>query len=187
MTIVLVDGSNVAKSRGWRRVVEEERREVEAHMAMLLPVRDHDLGGRLLDWILYWSHQHGHEPYVVFDGEGPVGAGAQEWGPGYWVEGSGGATDGDTVVERVAARLGREGTVFWLVTNDVDLRSVAGANAERVINVEDFISEITTMPELEPGVTHGFDAGPEQSRRIVDILDDDQRERWERMRRGEDA
>lgn len=175
--VVLVDGSNVARSDAWTEVL---RRAVAE-----LP---HDLRGgfvadprsRLLDWLLAWTTHAAVDIVVVFDGEGPLGAGRTQWNHGYLVIGSG-ATEGDTVVEQEAARLAREGAEVRLVTDDRALANVAGAHAHVVHDVSHFVAEL--QAEYEQPEVDRLEAVVVETR-LADTVDDDVRTRLERMRRG---
>lgn len=181
--VVLVDGSNVARSDAWERVTRREQGEV--------PHADHRLDtdprARLLDWILAWTTHSGADIVAVFDGKGPLGAGRRQFNHSYLVIGTG-AVDGDRVIEQEAVRLHDAGVRFRLVTNDHALANVAGAHAEVVHDVEHFVAEITAEPVSDPAGEQGddtldraFGAGS----RLVDSVDDDVLARLERMRRGE--
>jgi predicted RNA-binding protein with PIN domain len=183
--VLLVDGSNVARSTAWIEAIEREVAELPHDLRGVRP----DPRSRLLDWILAWTTHSGCDVVVVFDGEGPLGAGRVQWGHGYLVVGSG-ATDGDTVVEQESARLVREGARVRLVTDDRALANVAGADAQVVLGVDHFVAELQAEHEPPPtglvaevvdDVNQGF-AGT----RLVDTVDDPVRERLERMRRGLD-
>lgn len=173
-TLVLVDGSNVARCGAWRSAHADAG-------------SDHDLRRRLVDAAAGWAASSGHDVVVTFDGAGP-------WRPGrvritmqLEVQGSGGA-EGDDLIERQAALAGSEGRAYWLVSNDRALRMVAGAQAERTLDSDAFARLLTARPPVvaaadvdrEGTVT----AGPT---RIVETLDADVRARLERMRRGDEG
>lgn len=185
-TVVLVDGSNVARSDAWAEVMRREAGELpHANVDV-----DADPRARLLDWILAWTTTSGADIVVVFDGAGPLGAGRTQWNHAYLVIGSG-STDGDSVVEAEAARLHREGVRFRVVTNDHALASVAGAHAEVVHAVEHFVAEITAEP-MEGSDTASLGARDvdvarsDELTHLGDTVDDDVRAKLERMRRGLD-
>ena len=72
-----------------------------------------------------WAEDEGVDPVIVFDGRAPaVEKGAR-------LVGSGGTADDWIAAE--AARLATEGTPYWLVTSDRELRERAGGAADRVI------------------------------------------------------
>ncbi len=185
--VYLIDGSNVARSDAWAEVVRRERGELpHANVDLELDPR-----GRLADWILSWRTHDGADVVLVFDGEGPQGAGRRQWDHGYLVIGSG-SDSGDDVIEAEAVRLARAGRAFRVVTNDRALANVAGARAEAVLSVEAFVVDVTREPEDEPGIehvnhSHGTMGGePRPPARLADDLDDDTRAKLERMRRGLD-
>jgi predicted RNA-binding protein with PIN domain len=75
-----------------------------------------------------WADREGVRAVVVFDGAAPDGE------PGERVElVSTGAETADDWIARRAAELREQGTRFWLVTSDRELRSRAGPGAERTI------------------------------------------------------
>lgn len=195
-TVVLVDGSNVARSDAWAAVMRREAGELP-HANVRL---DADPRARLLDWILAWTTSSGADIVVVFDGEGPLGTGRTQWNHGFLVIGSG-SSDGDAVVEAEAARLHRERVNFRVVTNDHALANVAGVHAEVVHAVEHFVAEVTAELADHSGATHGggtraagHDAGLQpgaitrdgDTTHLGDTVDDDVRAKLERMRRGLD-
>jgi hypothetical protein len=112
MTTVLVDARNVLRSR-WPNIPEDELvRRTEA-----------------------WANAQGVEAVIVFDGPAPdvesqeriVGTGAQS---------------ADDWIAAEAARLSAEGSPYWLVTSDRELRERAGGGAERIIGGGTFAAMI---------------------------------------------
>ena len=175
--VVLVDGSNVAHSDAWTRIVQREQGEVphaNHHM-------DSDPRARLLDWILAWTTSSGADIVAVFDGEGPLGAGRTQWNHAFLVVGSG-KVDGDRVVEQEAVRLRSEGLPFRLVTSDRALAEVAGAHAEQVLEAAAFVAALAEPP-IEPS---GPDAHTPQVHptRLGDTVDAETMSALERLRRG---
>jgi predicted RNA-binding protein with PIN domain len=204
--VVLVDGSNVARSSAWAAAM---RRDQSDRLGAGRQA-DADPRARLLDQILEWTTVSGTDVVVVFDGEGPLGAGRSSWSRAFLVIGAG-STDGDTVVEQEAARLRREGAQVRLVTDDHALANVAGAHAQAVLGVDHFVAQLATGPadeldvdhvhlvrdrESRPGTARPGTARPGTARpgrvqpddahsRIGDSVDDDVRARLERLRRGD--
>jgi hypothetical protein len=73
-----------------------------------------------------WAEDEGVDPVIVFDGRAPV----VETGARLVASGGGSADDW---IAAEAARLATEGTPYWLITSDRELRERAGGAAERVI------------------------------------------------------
>jgi hypothetical protein len=110
LTVVLVDARNVLRSR-WPNIPEDE----------------------LVRRTAAWAETQGGEAVVVFDGPAPdVDAGLRVVGTG--------TESADDWITREAARLAAEGTRYWLVTSDRELRERAGQAAERVIGGGTFAS-----------------------------------------------
>jgi hypothetical protein len=103
VTVVLVDGRNVLRSR-WPNIPEDE----------------------LVERTAAWARENDVEAVVVFDGPAP------ETDAGVRVVATGAQSADDWITEE-AARLAAEGEPYWLVTSDRELRERAGTNAERVI------------------------------------------------------
>ncbi len=178
--VVLVDGSNVAHSDAWAAVVRREQGEVPHANHRL----DSDPRARLLDWILAWTTHSGADVVVVFDGEGPLGAGRTQWNHAYLVIGSG-TDDGDRVVEREAERLHRERVAYRLVTDDHALANVAGVHAEVVHDTAHFVAELSVESvDTSPG-ERSAGAGGDAPTRLGDTVDADTWSALERLRRGE--
>ena len=165
MTLVLVDGSNVARSAAWGDA---------SGLADVI-----DLRRRLVDAVCGWAAEGGRPCLVTFDGAGPWRPGSIQVTDLVEVRGSGPDT-GDDVIEREAAACARDGLVHWLVTDDAAVRAVAGARAERVLSTQDFVAElggsdsIVDAPSMEPPST-----------RLSGRLDARTLAKLERMRRGE--
>jgi predicted RNA-binding protein with PIN domain len=105
----------------------------------------------------------GAHGYLVFDGSGAD----ESYGPlevRY-------AKDADTVLERLAAE-NRGTEIVCLVSSDTDVRGTSGQEVQKR-------SSATFLAEIE-AVTHS----EERPHHLRDTLDDETRERLERMRRG---
>jgi predicted RNA-binding protein with PIN domain len=168
MTLVLVDGSNVARCGAWRARNPE--------------VDDIALRRRLVDAIGSWAGEEGHAVFVTFDGAGPWRPGAVRISAEVEVFGTGGV-EGDDVIARRAVASVRASQAYWLVTSDRGLQLLAGGGADRVVFADDFVAELraASPSSAQPSVT--FEAQP--GTRLAETLDDDVRARLERMRRGE--
>jgi hypothetical protein len=101
--VALVDARNVLRSR-WPNIREDA----------------------LVHRVEQWAGDEGVDPVIVFDGRAPdVETGARLLGTGGQIA--------DDWIAAEAARLAAEGTPYWLVTSDRELRKRAGGAAERVI------------------------------------------------------
>ena len=109
---VLVDARNVLRSR-WPNIPEVE----------------------LVERIAAWAEREGVEPVVVFDG------GAPDADAGVRVVGTGPHSADDWLTVE-AARLVDEGTPYWLITSDRELRRRAGQAAQRTIGGGSFARTI---------------------------------------------
>jgi predicted RNA-binding protein with PIN domain len=169
--VVLVDGSNVARTGGWRRFART--------------ADDHELRRRLVDAICSWAGREDHEVVIAFDGAGPWHAGTVRASVQVEVEGTG-ATSGDAVLERRARALRDAGAVHWIVSSDRAVAAVAGAGADRVLDSEDFVALLGDPSRDAPTRDEDRAApnGPAGSS-IADALGADARARLERLRRGE--
>jgi predicted RNA-binding protein with PIN domain len=110
LTVVLVDGRNVLRSR-WPNIPEDE----------------------LVRRTAAWAEAEGVDAVVAFDGSAP-----QVEVPVRVV--ATGGESADDWITREAARLAAEGTAYRLVTSDRELRKRAGGAAERVIGGGTFAS-----------------------------------------------
>lgn len=170
MSLVLVDGSNVARCEPWRAANPE--------------ADDQMLRTRLVDAIGSWAGAQGHDALITFDGAGP-------WRPGLVrvtahvdVLGTG-STEGDDVIARRAVQAVRAGEAYWIVTSDHELRQLAGGGAERMVRADEFVTvELGHSMAISDESPARGDAPA--ATRVVETLDDDVRSRLERMRRGED-
>lgn len=181
-TVVLVDGSNVARCSRWRRQV--------AAVTGSTTVADDDLRRRLVDAVAGWAVAEDRVVRLVFDGAGPWQEGSVDVAPGVTVEASG-SRDGDALLERAAATLRGAGIDHWIVTEDRALQAVAGVGAQRVIGADAFVVELgqqqrATARSSSGGAGRSPKAGADDggSSRLADTLDDSARARLERMRRG---
>jgi hypothetical protein len=82
-----------------------------------------------------WAAEERVEPVVIFDGSAPEVDGVRVVATG--------AESADDWIAREAVRLAAEGTPYWLVTSDRELRERAGGAAERVIGGGAFASLLT--------------------------------------------
>jgi predicted RNA-binding protein with PIN domain len=177
--VVLVDGSNVSKSAVWLD-----------HVARLVGDRrlaDHEHQGLLCDGLLGWIVGEGHEALLVFDGVGPQGEGARDWGHGLVVVGSGRA-EGDVILERRAVELRASGRSHWVVSDDRVVRDVAGAGADRTLGSAELVAELAAAHKLPvdvDGVAVEVERHQAATSRLRDDLDADTLAKLERMRRGE--
>lgn len=170
VTLVLVDGSNVARCTAWRA-------------RMGAAADDVLLRRRLVDAIVSWAGRLGHEACITFDGAGPWRAGSTTVAPGVEVVGSGGR-EGDEVVEQRARQAGRAGRSVWVVTSDVPLQRVAGAHADRTIAADAFVAELDVAQDPsgdEPRSAQ--DASPGSP--LAGALSPEVRARLEQLRRGQ--
>lgn len=169
MSLVLVDGSNVARCRAWRQV----HRDAD----------DIALRRRLVDAISSWAARSDHHAFVTFDGAGPWRPGSVRVSDAVEVFGTGGV-EGDDVIARRAVAAVRTKTPYWLVTSDRELSMLAGGGADRTVRADAFVEV-----ELGPGpsgsgpssVTVDLPAGTQ----LAQTLDDEVRAKLERLRRGE--
>ncbi len=101
--VALVDARNVLRSR-WPNIREDA----------------------LVRGVERWAEDEGVDPVIVFDGRAPeVETRARLVGSGRQIA--------DDWITAEAARLEREGTPYWLVTSDRELRERAGGAALRII------------------------------------------------------
>jgi predicted RNA-binding protein with PIN domain len=177
--VVLVDGSNVAKSAAWL-----------GHVASLIGGRHlagHEHQRLLCDALLEWIVVEGHEALLVFDGVGPQGVGARDGGRGLVVVGSGSA-EGDVILERRAVELRAAGRPHWIVSDDRVVRDVAGARADRALGSAELVAELDAAHELPvdvDGVAVQVERHHAATSQLRDELDPDTFAKLERMRRGE--
>ena len=108
---VLVDARNVLRSE-WPNRSENE----------------------LVELCCAWAAREGHRAVLVFDGDAPRRAAADECR----VVGTGAET-ADEWLERAAGDHHAAARPYWLVTSDRALRAVAGRHAERVIGGGTFL------------------------------------------------
>ncbi len=175
-TLVLVDGSNVARCGAWRA------RLAAADVAT--PVDDIELRQRLVDALCSWAPVAGVEVQVVFDGAGPWRAGKVRATADVIVIGSGRA-EGDDVLERRAATAHRAGRAYWVATSDRELQQVAGARAQRVLDADDFVRELAGAAASTPSGA-ASNSATQPSSQVRDDLDEDTLAKLERLRRGLD-
>jgi hypothetical protein len=112
VTTVLVDARNVLRSR-WPNIPEDE----------------------LVRRTTAWADAQNVDAVIVFDGPAPETASSSR------VVGTGAQSADDWIAEE-AARLAAEGTPYWLVTSDRELRERAGRAAERIIGGGTFAQTI---------------------------------------------
>jgi predicted RNA-binding protein with PIN domain len=124
VTIVLVDGENVRRSR-WPNLSAE----------------------RLVELVGAWAAARGLRAVVVFDGPAPGGrVGERELEPHLAVAGTGRASADDWLARR-AGELRDGAEPFWLVTSDRGLRARAAAGAERVVGGGSFLHELSSRSD----------------------------------------
>jgi predicted RNA-binding protein with PIN domain len=169
--VVLVDGSNVAH-------------RLQADSGIDIDDRKRDL----VDLVCNWASSE-HAVTITFDGAGPYGAGTRRVTPHVEVVGTG-ERDADSVLERRSRKLRRAGCSIWLVTDDVALRRVAGAGADRISSADDFLLLLRTGAPTPRDAerSHGpAAAGPgpvPRATRMTDGMAPDVRAALERIRRG---
>jgi predicted RNA-binding protein with PIN domain len=169
MTLVLVDGSNVARCSAWRRANEH--------------ADDVMLRQRLVDAIGSWAGARAFDVFVTFDGAGPWHPGSVQVTDRVEVFGTG-SVEGDDVVAKRAVRSVRAREAYWLVTSDHELQLLAGGGADRVLNADDFV--LVELGVDEPaGETRATTFEAPAGTRLAETLDDDVRAKLERMRRGD--
>jgi predicted RNA-binding protein with PIN domain len=118
---VLVDARNVLRSQ-WPNIPER----------------------KLVDLCRSWAEARALRVLVVFDGEAPGGLiGKQELSPHCALVGTGPESADDWLV-RAAAELRTGNRPFWLVTSDRELRSRAGAGAEKIVGGGSFARELAS-------------------------------------------
>lgn len=178
-TLVLVDGSNVARCGSWRAQLAADDRAAD----IATPVDDIELRQRLVDALCSWAPVAGVEVQVVFDGAGPWRAGKVRATADVVVIGSGRA-EGDDVIERRAANAHRDRRAYWVVTSDRQLQQVAGARAERVVDADDFVAELARATPTPSDVL--IDAPAPLTSQVRHDLDEDTLAKLERLRRGLD-
>jgi predicted RNA-binding protein with PIN domain len=167
-TVVLVDGSNLA-----HRIANDTATSVE------------DRRRELVDRICSWGAGLGHEVVVTFDGQGPYGAGSRQVTPEVEIFGTG-PKDADGVLERRARAVRRAGRAVWLVTDDVALRRVAGAGADRITAGTEFLELLTldARQQRDSSTERPPAAAPPRDTRLADGVDAETWNRLERLRRG---
>jgi predicted RNA-binding protein with PIN domain len=171
MTLVLVDGSNVARCGAWRGANEN--------------ADDVMLRRRLVDAIGSWAGAQAFDVLVTFDGAGPWRPGSVQVTDRVEVFGTGGV-EGDDVVAKRAVQAVRAKDAYWLVTSDRERQLLAGGGADRVIGADDFVAtELGVSGPGEPGDTRTTSFEAPAGTQLASTLDDDVRARLERMRRGE--
>ncbi|MGZ4400682.1 MAG: NYN domain-containing protein [Gaiellaceae bacterium] len=118
--LVLVDARNVLRSR-WPNLPEQE----------------------LVERCRAWAHAQARAVVVVFDGRAPGGlVGERQENELLRVVGSG-HESADDWLTRAAVRAAEDGSPYWLVTSDRELRRRAGGSAERMIGGGGFVRTLT--------------------------------------------
>jgi predicted RNA-binding protein with PIN domain len=166
MTLVLVDGSNVAQCAAWA--------------ARNGGIDQHTLRRRLVDSLGSWAAGGGYEVFATFDGAGPWRPGSVRISSAVEVFGTG-DVEGDDVLARQAVAAVRSGNAYWLVTSDRGLQLLAGGGADRTISADAFVAELAAPSIDAASVTTELPAGT----RLAESLDPATRARLERMRRGD--
>lgn len=166
MSLVLVDGSNVARCGAWRARNDD--------------ADDVTLRRRLVDAISSWAAREAHATFITFDGAGPWRPGSVAISDAVEVFGTGGV-EGDDVLARRAIEAVRARESYWLVTSDRALGLLAGGGADRSVSADEFVEL------LAPAARTPYAPGePPSPTRLRDTMTDDVRSRLERMRRGLD-
>lgn len=168
MTLALIDGSNVLHSSAWRK------RSVGTD--------DHAARAALVDAVANWVAVSPEidQAVLTLDGAGLHGAGEHTVSDRLTVVATG-RRSADSVIELRAADEARAGATWWVVSDDRQVRSVAGARADRTLSTVEFVRLVTDddpspdTPPVEPQGPSG----------MAGNLSDDVRARLEQMRRGE--
>jgi predicted RNA-binding protein with PIN domain len=165
---VLVDASNVLMSREWQRACSSTD----------------DLGdraGRLIAAAASWGAATGRVVELVFDGSAMAKVRQR---PGIVITAAG-REEADVVIDRRAVALRASGHVYWVVSDDRAIRSVAGARAERVWSAAELVADLGVVQgELASRDTQATPGAGSASRRISDVVDDRTSARLEQLRRG---
>ena len=136
----------------------------------LLHASEHTDPNDLVDLLASFVAGHGARGVVVFDGNGvdrDVGPLSVRW-----------AAHADDLLERLAAE-NRDVEQVCIVSSDDAVRRVSG-QAVRKLTSRVFLAELAPAEHRESGIEQRGAGG-----RVRDRLDDDTRERLERLRRGE--
>lgn len=164
-TTWLVDGSNVARSAGWREVADH----------------DDERRGRLVDAVVAWAGRERVRVVLAFDGAGPIREGSATASPDVEVVGSG-RREGDDLLRRRATKLRRDGVPLVVVTGDHALRNSIARSDREACAVELFVAGLLTREAPRPAPA----ARPPRDTQLRDGLDPDVRARLEQLRRGLD-
>jgi predicted RNA-binding protein with PIN domain len=136
----------------------------------LLHASEHTDPNDLVDLLASFVAGHGARGVVVFDGNGvdrDVGPLSVRW-----------AAHADDLLERLAAE-NRDVEQVCIVSSDDAVRRVSG-QAVRKLTSRVFLADLAPAEHRESGIEQRGAGG-----RVRDRLDDDTRERLERLRRGE--
>ncbi|MBC7460666.1 MAG: NYN domain-containing protein [Thermoleophilia bacterium] len=167
--VVLVDGSNVT-----HRVARATSIDIADSQRLFV------------DQVCSWGAALGHDVIITFDGAGPYGAGDRQVTPEVAVVGTG-ARDADGVLEHRSRGLRKAGRRVWLVTDDVALRRVAGAGADRITSGSDFLEllQLDERQNRQAATERPVSAAPPRDTRVTDGLDPATWAKLERLRRGD--
>ncbi|MCW2973425.1 MAG: YacP-like domain [Thermoleophilia bacterium] len=167
--VVLVDGSNVT-----HRVARAAAIDVADSQRMFV------------DQVCSWGAGLGNDVVITFDGAGPYGAGDRQVTPEVVVVGTG-DSDADSILEQRSRSLRKAGRRVWLVTDDVALRRVAGAGADRITAGVDFLEllQLDERQNRQAATERPASAAPPRDTRVTDGLDAATWAKLERLRRGD--
>lgn len=172
-TIVVIDGSNVARCASWR-----------AHVGR--GASDHDVRRALVDAVAGWIARapDADAVHLVFDGAGPWSEGETQITPAVTVVGSG-KRSGDDVVIAIARDGAARADVLWVVSSDREVRDIAGASAHRDLDADAFVRVVLGSAARAAGAEVEQPEPPPLRRGIAELVNDDVRAKLERLRRGE--
>lgn len=169
---ILIDGSNVAHSAAWKKRFGSSEEYSQ-------------LCDRLVDSVASWSGGLNFDDVVllVFDGSGqPMRKRKDSVDSRFQVVASY-SQSADSLIEIRAVKLSDAGLPFWVVSDDNQIRVVAGNRAERVLSAKDFIGEVIPLDTVNNGVVASDEGGG--SSKLGGLASDDVRAKLERLRRGQ--
>lgn len=169
--LVVIDGSNVARSAAWRDAWPE--------------LDDSLRYARLVDTVASWAAGSDDEVEIVFDGAGTLTEGASSALRVVHAHREG-AADADELIERhimqaVAERRGCE-----LVSDDRGIRNAVAGRIDRVEGSAGFVARLLGRDSaLDPARSVNIEPPVERASKLFDGVDDAVRAQLERMRRGQ--